>query len=376
MATSVNRGRASRLSSALGIAAAAGIVVVLTGFLYARVALTQSSVEKSLLTVETVDYRVSASYQRPVSYLGLVVAGRKANLAFEVPGRIATLPVRQGSEVKIGQLLAQLDTASLEARRTIATASLKQVRTELELARLKAQRQTELRASGAVSKEASDETRLSALALEARVEAVTAELTSIEIDIQKSSLRAPYDGVIADHYVYQGAVISPGIPVVRLIETERREAHIGVAAARAGELQVGQNYQLQLRDLPVTAILLSVRPDVDPVTRSTAAVFALDDELESLDGEPVTLTLQESVDISGGWLPIASLLEGERGVWTVLRIVATETGVSTVREGVEVLDIQQDQAYVRGTLEPGARVVASGVHRISPGTAILLEENR
>ena len=40
-------------------------------------------------------------------------------------------------------------------------------------------------------------------------------------------------GVIADRYVSQGAVVSPGTPVVRLVETTAQEAHIGVAPARA-----------------------------------------------------------------------------------------------------------------------------------------------
>jgi hypothetical protein len=78
--------------------------------------------------------------------------------------------------------------------------------------------------------------------------------------------------------------------------------------------------------------------------------------------------------MAGGWLPIAALLEGQRGVWTVLRIEPAGDSYRTAREAVEVLEIRGDQAYVRGTLASGSRVVANGVHRITPGTQVSVQE--
>ena len=365
-----------RTSGVLGVAVAVAIVVGLTVALQARVALTQTVPEKTPLTVATTTFKLQESYRRTVAYLGLIVAGRKTDLSFEIPGRIATLPVRQGSQVAAGELIAQLDDAALRARRDATTADLKRAQAELELARLKAKRQKDLRATGAVSKEAFDETRLRASALEAQVEAVTAGLASIDIELEKSRLVTPYDGIVADHYVHEGTVINPGVPVVRLIETAQQEAHIGVSAARAGELEIGKLYPLKLRGEKIEAALLSVRPDVDPITRSTTAVFRVPAQVSALDGEPITLELDEFMPLAGGWLPISALLEGKRGLWTVLRIESSGAQHTTLREAVEVLDIQRDKAYVRGTLPSGSLVVASGMHRITPGTPIALEADR
>ena len=367
--------KVSRTSGVLGVAVAAAIVVGLTIALQARVALTQSAPEKSPLTVATTTFELQDSYRRTVAYLGLIVAGRKTDLSFEIPGRIATLPVRQGSQVAAGEVIAQLDDAALLARRDATKADLKRAQAELELARLKAKRQKDLRATGAVSKEAFDETRLRASALEAQVEAVSAGLASIDIELEKSRLVTPYDGIVADHYVHEGTVINPGVPVVRLIETAQQEAHIGVSAARAGELEIGKLYPLKLRGEKIEAALLSVRPDVDPITRSTTAVFRVPSQASALDGEPITLELEETMPLAGGWLPISALLEGKRGLWTVLRIDSSDARHTTLREAVEVLDIQRDKAYVRGTLPSGSLVVASGMHRITPGTPIALEES-
>lgn len=368
--------RPSRRGTAAGVAVAALTAATVTFILHARVAMTGAPPTGEPLTVAALSFRHQESYERPVSYLGLVVAGRKADLGFEIPGQVASLPPRQGTPVAAGEVIASLDDATLQARRRATAAELERVRAELELAQLKSDRQRELRDTGAVSREAFDETRLRARALAAQVETETARLASIDIELRKSRLVAPYAGVIADRYVSQGAVVSPGTPVVRLLETTAQEAHIGVAPARAARLVAGERHTLTLRGESFEAELLSVRPDVDPVTRAATAVFAIPPGVRALDGEPVSLTLTETVRAAGGWLPIAALQEGQRGLWTVLKLEPDEDRFRTVREAVEVLDVQQDRAYVRGTLAPGDRVVASGLHRLTPGTRVLVEETR
>ncbi len=357
-----------------GIAIAAVFVVVVTGLLEARVALTEAPGVRQPLPVAAVSYKEQDSYTRPVSYLGLVSAGRKATLGFEMAGQIAAFTLREGDPVTLGQEIASLDTSALQARRRATAAELEQARTELELGQLKASRQQDLIATGAVSKEAFDDTRLRARALSSQVEAVAARLASIDIELQKSRLVAPYDGVISERFVYQGAVVSPGTPVLQLVELSNQEAQVGVPASLAGKLEIGTTYSLKLRDGKIDVVLLTIRPDVDPMTRTTLAVFAMPADANALDGEPVTLEHREPVDMRGGWLPMSALLEGQRGVWNVLKIEADAEQYRTVREAVEVLDIQGDKVFMRGTLTTGDRVVASGVHRITPGTPVVVAE--
>jgi RND family efflux transporter MFP subunit len=370
-----DKNRPSRsLPAWLGVLLAGLVVLGVTGLLKARVALQEDPPPKIPLTVTTAEYRLQNSYQRELSYLGVVVSGHKANLAFEIPGRIEALPYRQGSPVEAGDIIARLDDASLRTRQQAIAANLKRVQAELELARLKARRQKDLQASGAVSKEAFDETRLRATALEAQEAMVMAELATIALDLEKSRLVAPYDGVIADRYVHEGAVISPGVPVVRVVEIAQLEAHVGVAASRAQALESGTQYTLRMRGQDFDAILLSVRPDVDPVTRSATAVLALPAEISALDGEPVSMLLQETIPAAGGWLPMTALQEGQRGLWTVLAVSEVDGHHSVLREAVEVLAVQGNQVYVRGTLDDGALVVATGTHRMAPGARVILAE--
>lgn len=360
----------SRKSNLLGLCAAVSIVAILSGLLHLRFALSADEQTRPPVPVSTMLYTVQPEYARTVSYLGLVVAGRKTDLGFEIAGKINTPPPRPGTPVKRGDTLVQLDDTALQARRRATAADLQQVQVELELAQLRARRQADLIKTGAVSKDAYDETRLRAQALQARVDADSARLATLDIELEKSRLVAPYDGIVADRYVQEGAIVNPGVPVLKLLETAAQEAHIGVSAERLAALRSGRTYTVRLRDKTFQAELLSVRPDVDPVTRTATAVFAIPPDMQVLDGEAVTLELREKVAESGGWLPIAALLEGNRGMWTVLRLEPEGEKIRAVSEVVEVLEVNGDRAYVRGTLANDTRVVASGTHRIRAGALI------
>ncbi|MEH6589111.1 MAG: efflux RND transporter periplasmic adaptor subunit [Halioglobus sp.] len=360
----------SRVTSAAAIVCAAALCIGVTFLLYARAGFSETADVRSPMPVVTQTYLISDSYSRELPFLGLVRAGLKTDLGFEVPGLLASLAVREGSAVSAGQAIAQLDTAQLEARLDAAIADRDRVQAELELAELKARRQRDLRDSGAVSKEAFDETRLSAKALTAQLQSVNAQMRSIQINLENSTLVAPYNGVVAARYVNRGTVISPGMPVLTIVSIGEREAHIGVSARRAASLKTDTLYSLSLRGQLVSARLRSIRPDVDPVTLTTTAVFDLPADTVALDGEPISLTLTEQVDSRGGWLPISALIEGERGIWNVYRLEQAGSSTITVKEAVEVIEVRGNKAYVRGTLRSGAEVIADGLHRIAAGTAV------
>lgn len=370
----LSNSKLNSLTGVKGLLLAVVAIIALTTLLKARVAYTDQQAPRPPLAVSTSEYTVGESYQRQVRYLGLVASSARANLGFEIGGILAVAPLREGTPVKAGQTIASLDTEALQLRRKALAAELKQVQLDLELAQLREKRQRDLRKTKAISIDAYDETRLAANSLQAREQSMQAQLAGIDLELTKSVLVAPYDGIIADRTADQGTVVAPGTPVVRLIGTNNHEAHIGVSAQRSKSLVVGQDYPLVSDDEQMSATLLSIRPDVDPITRSTTAVFALPENVSVLDGETISLLLSEDIAISGGWLPLESLQEGERGLWTVLRVQKNEQGQHiVVREAVEVLDVIDQLAYVRGTLADGSQVVSSGLQRIVPGSEVAVE---
>jgi len=100
------------------------------------------------------------------------------------------------------------------------------------------------------------------------------------------------------------------------------------------------------------------------------AVFTLPENIRTVAGESVILALDESVTARGGWLPITALVEGDRGLWNILVTTYENGALIAQREAVEVIYVESQRVFVRGTLKDGAEVVATGLQRLSPGSTI------
>jgi RND family efflux transporter MFP subunit len=316
------------------------------------------------------NFTTEQRYERKQRFLGLVQAATRSQIGFEVPGAIASIEVQEGQTVRAGDPIARLDTSALQARRDAAAATAQRVAAELELARSRTQRQEPLKGSGAISAQTFDDTRLAEKALESALASAQAQLRALEIDIEKSVLRAPYAARIGRQLLDRGSVTQPGTAVFTLVSAAEREAHVGVAVEQLSALEIGRPYTLEWRNEAIEATLRGVRPDVNPVSMTVSAIFDLPSGVDAYDGEPVALRLPRVEAEAGGWLPLSALLEGERGVWTVLALRERDGGTVALREVVEVLHVSSDEAYVRGSLNSGDRVVTDGVHRIAPGTRV------
>ena len=115
-----------------------------------------------------------------------------------------------------------------------------------------------------------------------------------------------------------------------------------------------------------TARLKAVLPEVDAATRTLTAVFTLQTGDIPL-GAVIELELTSSIPTPGYWLPLTALTESDRGLWGIF-VINDDSAVE--RRLVEIIHVEANQAFVRGTLNPGERVVKTGVQRIVPGQRV------
>jgi multidrug efflux pump subunit AcrA (membrane-fusion protein) len=222
------------------------------------------------LAVETTVLEPVTGYTTEREYTGELTAQRQSDLGFERPGTVVTLLVDEGDRVSTGQPLARLDIRTLQAQRQQLTAQLAQaqaqlreleagprrediaaaeaavsdIQQQLELARLQRQRRQELYTEGAISLEELDQQAFGTNSLEfrlaqaqsqldelragtrveqvdaqvARVQQLQASIQSVDVDLDKSTLYAPFDGQISDRALDEGVVVSGGQTVFGLIE--------------------------------------------------------------------------------------------------------------------------------------------------------------
>ncbi|MEO0407079.1 MAG: HlyD family efflux transporter periplasmic adaptor subunit, partial [Cyanobacteria bacterium P01_A01_bin.135] len=200
--------------------------------------------------------------------------------------------------------------------------------------------------------------------------------------ISKSTLKAPFDGIVAAQNLDEGVVVAAGQSVVRLMEAAP-EARIGLPVEAASRLEAGNSLSVILGGDRTPATVASVLPEVDPDTRTQTVVLQLDPAaLPRLNpGQTARVELTETVAAEGYWLPTEALTQDVRGLWSAFAVIPGEVA-SGEREGayqvqpksVEILHEESDgdgpRALVRGTIAPGDRIVASGVHRLVPGQRV------
>ncbi len=359
------------LGRSLGVVALAVAITLAATSLIEANKVTTTSQTRAPMPVAATIYAVQHGFQREANYLGVVKAGSDSDVGFEVAGVLQAMPATEGKRVAPGEVLAQLGIDRRQARLDAANAAFERVVAERSLADAREARLARLLDDGSVSQQEYDDTRFAAQALAAAETSAAAERQSAELELIKSTLVAPYEAVVAERLVQIGTVVAPGTPVLRLVTTTGREAHIGVPVEVARRLAPGAHYSLALTDTHIEGRLRSIRDDVDPATLTVGTVFDLPADTPVSVGESVRLLVNEQIPLAGGWLPITALLEAQRGLWDVLTITADEQGrYRAHRESVEVLHTRGKEVFVRGTLAAGVAVVASGLQRISPGDLV------
>ena len=360
------------LFSALG---AAGIVIFGSDAIEANVEPTIST-EAKPMPVIVERFELEASYTASTRFLGIVEAASDSNIGFEVAGVLSALDAKEGDFVTTGQLLGRLDIRQQNAALALAKAQEKEVAAQLELAKLNLQRANALLAQALVSQREADDARLTVEATQARLETTQASVRNAEIVIEKSELRAPFDAVVSKRITEPGSIVGPNVPIVRLVSVGEREAHVGISPKFANIAAIGEVYTLFVEGEAISARLRSVGADVDPQTLTVLAVLTLPKDQPVRVGQTVALEFEERVNETGGWLPLTALLEGDKGLWTVLVTKEDAAGeLITARESVEVVYSEGERVFVRGTVADDTNIVASGMQRLSPGSPVDIVPN-
>ena len=362
-AITVSKSTVRKVSAFLGIALFIGTATV---GLHWRAA-SGDVPDARLLPVAAITIERQQAYQVNETYAGRVEARQQVNLAFEQPGKIDAIYVEEGDVVSAGDLIARQDTDLLQASRDQTQAALKRMEAQVELAKLTEARQKRLFEQGHSSEQQFDDARLNREALEAQSRETAASLRTIEINIEKSSLYAPFDGQVASRSADTGAVRDAGMVIVTLLETTTQQARISLPTSRIGAVKAAGNFALTYRETEIKAELAAVRADVNQATRTQDVLLDIAPQTPVPFGDLVELALPEIRHQQGYWVPVEALIEGKKGLWSVFAIEEDENGQKVTRRAVEVLHAETSRVFVTANLGQSVQLIASGTHRVVPG---------
>ena len=409
--------------SALSLLLLIGIPVVQTRVSTSN---TEEETQPNVLSVETLVAEAVDSYDVTRTYTGEVAALQTSNLGFERGGEIVSILVEEGDRVSTGAPLAQLDISNLQTQRqqleaeraqaqarlseleagpraediATAEANVREIEQQLELQKIQRSRREWLYTQGAISRESLDEftygedvlqARLDQarsnlqelrngtrqeqiLAQQAAVRQLDAALADLDVTIRKSTLKSPFSGIISAREIDNGTVVGAGQTILRIVEDVAPEARVGMPAEVASELQVGDIQIVNLGTSRYPAAVTAVLPEVDPETRTQVVVLQFEQAniAQVTPGQTVRVDMTETVSSEGIWLPTTALTQDVRGLWSTYVLIPAEdsTAYEVQPQTVEILHQEENRTLVRGTVQPGDRIIASGIHRLTPGQRV------
>ncbi|GAB5387679.1 MAG: efflux RND transporter periplasmic adaptor subunit [Alphaproteobacteria bacterium] len=328
-----------------------------------------------LTTVSAIMVKPQDSLLIQRSFQGLVEARQTVNLAFQQGGEIVSLTADEGDRVEAGQVIGKLDTRLLDAERAQLMAVRADLEAQRDLAQLSTERQARLRSRGFAAEQVLDEARLGLKALEARIAGTNASIAHLDVQLTHTRITAPFDGIVAQRMLDQGAVVAAGQNVIEVIETEQLLLRVGLDASILAKTYSQGDLQVSIGGHSYPVIYAGLRPDLDQRTRTRTVLYTIDTD-DILYGEAGSLSLAQVYSMRGYRLPMSALRQGVRGMWTVLTLTpeADSTGVYRIgTAAVEILHMEDQFAYVRGTLSGDTLIIRKGTHRAVPGDRVLID---
>lgn len=269
-------------------AAGLGAIVLLAGLVFAFKA------QKPTVEVAVARGTANANAATLLNASGYVTPRRRSTVAAKITGRVTAVFAEEGMRVRAGQVLATLDDAdartrleSAKADRDATAASIADLEVNLANAERELRRATELQASGVQSVQALDQAQTTADSLRARialareqVRSADARINVAQQDLENTTVRAPFDGLVVSKDAQVGEMVSPisagggftRTGIATIVDMQSLEIEVDVNESYIARVKPGQKVVATLDAYPDWQIPAKVRTIIPTADRQKATV--------------------------------------------------------------------------------------------------------
>lgn len=295
-----------------------------------------------------------AALDETLQLTGTLRADETIEVQAESAGKITGIHFTEGTAVRRDDLLLKINDAEL-------VASLQRATARRELAQVKARRLARLLENGGINQQDFDSAQSEFIVQEAEVRLIRAQL-------DKTEIRAPFDGLIGLRFVSAGSLVTPSTRIATLQSVNRLKLDFTVPERHAARLQPGVRVEFTVsgdRNRHQGEVY-AVEPRIDEATRTLLVRARVDNAAGALRPgalAEVTLILQH-------WeqtllVPAMAVVSGEKGK-TVFVVEADRAEIHRVETGLR----RQELVQITSGLQPGDEVVVGGVQLVKSGAAV------
>lgn len=333
------------------------------------------------LTVQPSDFEFEATAR------GVVMPRSETDLIAEVSGRVVELSqsLVTGGFFKEDDVLLRIDPLDYEIALEQASAQVQRAVSELATARKNFERQRNLSKRQSTSESLEDDARNRLQIAEAALREAKARLASAERELERTVVRAPYDGRVRTEQVDLGQFLNRGSRLARLYAIDAAEVRLPIKDDELVFLNISLRDGSAWEKRPSVSLsaefagavhrwtgeIVRTEGELDPKTRMIQLVASVAEPYR-VDTTPLPVGLFVDAVITGGVQPNIVRLPRVAMV-SPSEVYIVDSSERLVRRTVTVLRTQGDFVYINEGLLKGDRVCLSRLATAMPGMKVRVE---
>jgi len=304
---------------------------------------------------------------------GELTPAREATVRAQVGGSLVSLTVDRGQPVKAGQVVARISSRDLEDSHASAQAAVKSAETALAVSKSELQRTEALVKGGALAARDQEQARNAVSNAEAQLAAAKARESAVRQQLDDTSVKAPFSGLVSARPASSGDIVSPGTVLLTIVDPSSMRLEALVPSDQVTQINPGAAVHFTVRGNPEAFVghVDRLNATADPVTRQVAVFVTLPNvggkliaglfaegrvETSSRDGIAVPLA---AVDETGA-VPFVTRIRDDKAERVEVTLGAREAGT--------------EQVEVTKGLAVGDMVIVGSVKNLPTGTPVKITQ--
>lgn len=301
---------------------------------------------------------------------GTVQPERRADLRAEVSAVVLQVLKDNGETVKRGELLMRLDQTSIRDTLTSAEATARSAAQALEQAERQLDRLKTLRSSGMASMQQLEDTEIRRNTLQSDLVAAKARAAQARQQLERTEIRAPFDGVVSDRKASSGDTAQIGKELLKVIDPTSMRFEGLVSADKISSVKVGQPVRFRVNGYAkedFNGIVKRIAPAANATTRQVEVLVGFADA-----SQPSVSGLYAEGRIAAGgvttlMIPDAAIVRNGDNAFA-WRIKDGKLAKSALTIGDK--DTRRGEYPVRSGLNAGDKVVRNPISTLKDGQAV------
>ncbi len=311
---------------------------------------------------------------RTLPFSGSLSPVIQSTVKSKVSGEVRQVLAREGERVSQGQVLAQIDTADLQARLDAQVAALEEAKARWSIADKNRESNLKLLKQNFISQNAFDTTNSTLDASAASVRSAEAQARLARNAMQDAVVRAPISGILAKKMVNAGEKVGPDSPMFTVVDLAKMEIEAPAPASEIPGVKVGQTATFKVDGFGERVFEGRVER-INPVTEQGSRSITLYLSVANRDG-----ALKGGM-FAKGFLVLAKTQPGAVVPFAAIREDAGESFVFTLESGkiakrTVTLGLREEQAglvEIRNGLTNGTQVVSARMVGLKAGASAIVK---